>query len=124
MWRFSLRAESPLGGASAGLAPPSLCLAPGERLFHAVWLVQLPRTNLYKLRVDNLAGVFELLSKESGLSVSRNGASFLRIDADAEALARANALLVGNRIKVYELSQAQESLEEAFLRLTSRNELN
>ncbi|MCA1579239.1 MAG: ABC transporter ATP-binding protein [Acidobacteria bacterium] len=81
-------------------------------------------TNLHKVRVDNLAGAFELLSKEHGLSVSQNGASFLRIDADAEALARANALLVGNGIKVYELSPAQESLEEAFLRLTSRNELN
>ena len=80
--------------------------------------------NLYKVRVDNLAGAFELLSKEPDLSVSRNGSSFLRIDADSEALAKANALLVGNGIKVYELSPAQESLEEAFLRLTSRNELN
>src|SRR5215211_4021992 len=77
-------------------------------------------TSLYKVRVDNLAGAFELLSKEPGLSVSRNGAGFLRIDADAEALAKANALLVGNGIKVYELSPAQESLEEAFLRLTKR----
>ena len=77
-------------------------------------------TNLYKVRVDDLAGAFELLSKELGLSVSRNGASFLRLDADAEALAKANALLVGNGFKVYELSPAQESLEEAFLRLTTR----
>jgi len=75
-------------------------------------------TNLYKLRVDNLPGAFELLSKEPGLTVSQNGTSFLRIDADAERLAAANALLVGNGIKVYELSPAQESLEEAFLRLT------
>lgn len=74
--------------------------------------------NSYTVRVDNLAGAFELLSKEPGLTVSRNGASFLRIDADAERLAAANALLVGNGIKVYELSPAQESLEEAFLRLT------
>jgi ABC-2 type transport system ATP-binding protein len=81
-------------------------------------------TNLYKVRVDNLAGAFEVLSNEPGLTVSRNGSSFLRIDADAEALAQANALLVGNGIKVYELSPAQESLEDAFLRLTSRNELN
>jgi hypothetical protein len=60
-----------------------------------------------------------LLSQEPGLSVSQNGASFLRIDADREGLARANALLVTNGFKVYELSPAQESLEEAFLRLTS-----
>jgi ABC-type multidrug transport system ATPase subunit len=76
-------------------------------------------TSLYKVRVDNLAGAFELLNKEPGLSVSQNGAAYLRVDGDAEALARANALLVGNGIKVYELSPAQESLEEAFLRLTS-----
>ena len=75
-------------------------------------------TNLYKVRVDNLAGAFDLLSKHLGLAVSRNGSSFLRIDADAEELAAANALLVGNGIKVYELSPAQESLEDAFLRLT------
>jgi ABC-2 type transport system ATP-binding protein len=76
-------------------------------------------TSLYKVRVDNLAGAFELLNKEPGLSVSQNGAAYLRVDGDAEALARANALLVGNGIKVYELSPAQQSLEEAFLRLTS-----
>ena len=76
-------------------------------------------TGLYHVRVDNLAGAFELLSKEPGLSVSKNGASFLRIDADAEQLAAANALLVGHGIKVYELSASQESLEEAFLRLTA-----
>jgi ABC-type multidrug transport system ATPase subunit len=73
---------------------------------------------LYKVRVDNLVGAFELLSKESGLTVSRNGASYLRIDADAERLAAANALLVSNGFKVYELSPAQETLEDAFLRLT------
>lgn len=75
-------------------------------------------TNLYKVRVDNFAGAFELLTKDLGLTVSRNGSSFLRLDADAEQLAAANALLVGNGIKVYELSPAQESLEDAFLRLT------
>ena len=76
--------------------------------------------NVYKLRVDNLVGAFDLLSKEPGLTVSRNGSSFLHIDADSERLASANALLVSNGIKVYELSPAQESLEEAFLRLTAR----
>ena len=75
-------------------------------------------TSLYTVRVDDLAGAFELLSKAPDLSVSKNGASYLRIDADAEALAAANALLVSNGIKVYELTPAQESLEEAFLRLT------
>ena len=75
-------------------------------------------TSLYKVRVDNLTAAFDLLSKEPGIQVSRNGASSLRVDADAEHIAAVNTLLVGNGIKVYELSPAQESLEEAFLRLT------
>lgn len=75
-------------------------------------------TSLYKVRVDDLSGAFELLAREPGVAVSRNGASFLRIDADEENISAVNALLVANGIKVYELSPAQESLEEAFLRLT------
>ena len=75
-------------------------------------------TSLYKVRVDDLSGAFDLLTREPGVTVSRNGASFLRIEADAESIAAVNVLLVGNGIKVYELSPAQESLEEAFLRLT------
>jgi ABC-type multidrug transport system ATPase subunit len=75
-------------------------------------------TSLYKVRVDDLSGAFELLTREPGFTVSRNGASFLRIDADAEGISAVNALLVAHGIKVYELSPAQESLEEAFLRLT------
>jgi hypothetical protein len=51
--------------------------------------------------------------------VSQNGASFLRIAADAERIPALNALLVAHGIKVYELTPAQESLEEAFLRLTN-----
>jgi len=79
-------------------------------------------TSLYKVRVDNLSAAFDLLTRESGVTVSRNGASYLRVDADAEHIAAVNTLLVGNGIKVYELSPAQESLEEAFLRLTKTQE--
>ncbi len=50
--------------------------------------------------------------------VSRNGESFLRIATDTEGIPAVNALLIAHGIKVYELSPAQESLEEAFLRLT------
>jgi len=75
-------------------------------------------TVLYKVRVNDLSRAFELLTREPRVTVSRNGASFLRIEADAESISAVNALLVGNGIKVYELSPAQESLEEAFLRLT------
>jgi len=75
-------------------------------------------TSLYKVRVDNLGGAIDLLSRETGVTVSQNGASFLRVEADAEHIASINTLLVGHGIKVYELSPAQETLEEAFLRLT------
>jgi ABC-type multidrug transport system ATPase subunit len=75
-------------------------------------------TDIYRVRVDDLSGAFELLTREPDVTVSRNGDSFLRIDADEESIAAVNALLVSKGIKVYELSPAQETLEEAFLRLT------
>ncbi|HEX3253822.1 MAG TPA: ABC transporter ATP-binding protein [Pyrinomonadaceae bacterium] len=74
-------------------------------------------TNLFKVRVDDLSSAFELLTSES-VKVRRNGTSFLHIDADAESIPAVNALLVTNGLKVYELSPANETLEEAFLRLT------
>src|SRR6476469_1343003 len=47
-------------------------------------------TSLYKVRVDNLSAAFDLLIKEPGVAVIRNGASFLRVDADAEHIAAVN----------------------------------
>lgn len=76
-------------------------------------------TTRFKVRVDKLAAATELLTKEAGVMVSPNGTVFLRIDADAERITAVNALLVAHGIKVYELTPAQESLEEAFLRLTN-----
>jgi ABC-type multidrug transport system ATPase subunit len=76
-------------------------------------------TNQFKVRVDNLSAACALLTTEPGVSVSQNGAAFLRIDAEAERIPAVNALLVAHGIKVYELTPAQESLEEAFLRLTN-----
>src|SRR4030095_13557933 len=72
----------------------------------------------YKVRVDDLTAAFELVTKEPGVTVSRNGNSFLRINADEESISAVNALLVSKEIKVFELSPHQETLEEAFLRLT------
>lgn len=76
-------------------------------------------TTLYKVRVNDLPGAFDLLAGLPDVNVSRNGAS-LRIDAGAERISDVNALLVATGIKVYELSPAQESLEDAFLRLTKK----
>jgi len=75
-------------------------------------------TRTYRVRVDDSARAFELLTSERGITVSQNGDSFLRIEAEAEIISAVNALLVSKGIKVYELSPAQETLEEAFLRLT------
>ena len=71
------------------------------------------------IRVDDLAKAFALLTEKTGVTVSRNGASFLRIDTNAENVPDLNALLVAHGVKVYELTPDQESLEEAFLRLTA-----
>ena len=76
-------------------------------------------TSRFKVRVDNLSAATELLTREPGVTVSPNGTAFLRIDAEAERIPAVNALLVANGIGVYELTPAQESLEEAFLRLTN-----
>ncbi|HEY0764794.1 MAG TPA: ABC transporter ATP-binding protein [Pyrinomonadaceae bacterium] len=76
-------------------------------------------TSHFKLRVDNLSGAFDLLTNEPGVIVSRNGAAYLQIQADAERIPAVNELLVTKGIKVYELSPSQETLEDAFLRLTS-----
>src|SRR5262245_3063018 len=92
----------------------------GRLLYEGGPEAMLAPTSLYKVRVDDLTSAFELLTREAGVTVSRNGDSFLRIDADAEGVSAVNALLVREGIKVYELSPAQESLEEAFLRLTLR----
>ena len=81
-------------------------------------------TDMYRVRVDDLSGAFELLTMDPGVTVSRNGDLFLRIEADAESISAVNALLVSKGIKVYELSPAQETLEEAFLRLTKKGDVS
>jgi len=57
-------------------------------------------TDPYKVGVNDLSRAFELLTGDPRLTVSRNGASFLRIEAEAESISALNALLVANGIKV------------------------
>jgi ABC-2 type transport system ATP-binding protein len=90
----------------------------GHLLYEGGTEALIAPTRRYKVRVDDLPVAFELLSREAGVTVSRNGASFLHVEADAERIPAVNALLVSHGLKVYELSPAQETLEEAFLRLT------
>src|SRR5215217_939040 len=92
----------------------------GHLLYEGAPHALLAPTSRFKVRVDNLPVAFELLTREPGVTVSRNGTAFLRIDADAERVPDLNAMLVAHGIKVYELAAAQESLEEAFLRLTGK----
>jgi ABC-type multidrug transport system ATPase subunit len=75
----------------------------------------------FNVRVGNSSAAIELLTREPGVTVSQNGAVFLRVDTDAERIPAVNALLVAHGIKVFELTPDQESLEEAFLRLTNAN---
>jgi ABC-type multidrug transport system ATPase subunit len=76
-------------------------------------------TSRFKMRVDNASAAIELLTREPGVTVSQNGGGFLQVDADFDRIPAMNALLVARGIGVYELTPDQESLEEAFLRLTN-----
>jgi ABC-type multidrug transport system ATPase subunit len=76
-------------------------------------------TTRFKLKVDQMAVAFQLLEKDPTITVSQNGAAYLHVDAQAEHISAVNAFLVGHGIKVYELTPTQETLEEAFLRLTA-----
>lgn len=79
-------------------------------------------TTRFKLRVDKTKIAFQLLEKDPAISVSRNGAAYLHVDAPADHMSDVNALLVNHGIKVYELTPTQETLEEAFLRITVANQ--
>ena len=90
----------------------------GRLLYEGEPAALVAPTTKFKLKVDQRAVAFDLLAKDPAITVSRNGASYLHVDAQAEHISNVNALLVSNGIKVYELSPTQETLEEAFLRLT------
>ncbi len=72
----------------------------------------------FKLKVDKIASALELLQSDPSITVSQNGDTYLHVGAQAERMGDINSLLVNNRITVYELIPTQETLEEAFLRLT------
>ena len=90
----------------------------GRLLYEGEPAALVSPTTRFKLRVDQPAAAFQLLETDPAISVSRNGAAYLHVDAQAEHISDVNASLVSRGIKVYELSPTQESLEEAFLRIT------
>jgi ABC-2 type transport system ATP-binding protein len=90
----------------------------GHLLYQGEPAALVAPTTRFKLKVDQTESTVDLLAKDPAVTVSRNGAAYLHVDADAEHIGDVNALLVNNGIKVYELTPSQETLEEAFLRLT------
>jgi len=90
----------------------------GRLLYEGEPAALVAPTAKFKLRVDKTVMAFQLLEKDPVISVSQNGAAYLHVDAQAEHISAVNALLVSHGIKVYELTPTQESLEEAFLRIT------
>jgi len=75
-----------------------------------------------KLKVDRLEDAFRLLSRDHRLSLSRNGDQSLHVKMTDEQIPVVNALLVQHGFHVMELSPQRESLEQVFLRLTTRQE--
>jgi len=71
-----------------------------------------------KITVEPLEKAYRLLNLDPSLSISRNGSNSLYIKMRAENVARLNALLVANEIKVMELSPQRATLEDVFLTLT------
>lgn len=94
----------------------------GRLLYEGEPAALVAPTTKFKLKVDQTATAFQLLEKDPTISVSRNGAAYLHVDAHPDHISDVNALLVSHGIKVYELSPTQESLEQAFLRMTVANQ--
>jgi ABC-2 type transport system ATP-binding protein len=91
----------------------------GRLLYEGEPAALVAPTTRFKLKVDKTESTLELLAKDPTITVSRNGTAHLYVNAQTEHISDVNALLVNNGIKVYELTPTQETLEEAFLRLTA-----
>ena len=90
----------------------------GRLLYEGEPAALVAPTTRFKLNVDNVPVALQLLATDSTIKASQNGDAYLHVEAQADHISAVNALLVTNGIKVYELTPTQETLEEAFLRLT------
>jgi ABC-type multidrug transport system ATPase subunit len=90
----------------------------GRLLYEGEPAALVSPTTRFKLNVDNVPVALQLLATDFTIKASQNGDAYLHVEAQAEHISSVNALLVTNGIKVYELTPTQETLEEAFLRLT------
>jgi len=94
----------------------------GRLLYEGPPTALVTSSNEYKIRVDNEDKALELLTKEPGVTVNKNGDLFLHIETNQEGISLINALLVRHDLKVYELTPTEETLEGAFLRLIRSND--
>jgi ABC-2 type transport system ATP-binding protein len=90
----------------------------GRLLYEGEPAALVAPTTRFKLNVDNTAVALQLLATDPNIKVSQNGSAYLYVDSQSEHISSVNALLVGNGVSVFELTPTQETLEEAFIRLT------
>ena len=90
----------------------------GRLLYQGVTNELIGKQNTIKLRVDRTSEAFELLSKHTGLSVSRNGDEGLYLKITDEEIPPVVSLLIQSGFQLKEVSPQRQSLEEVFLRLT------
>ena len=91
----------------------------GKLLFHGLIEDLLTKDELIKVTVDRVDEAFELLSSNTELSVRRNGSRSLYLSTSDDQVPRINALLVEKGFQVMELTRQRETLEQAFIRVTS-----
>lgn len=94
----------------------------GKLLFHGLIEELLTKDELLKVTVDRVDEAFELLSSNAALSVRRNGSRSLYLSTSDDQVPRINALLVEKGFQVMELTRQRETLEQAFIRVTSSND--
>jgi len=92
----------------------------GRLLYQGSVTGLLEKDKTLKLSVDRVEEVYQLLSGEQHLFVTRDGTQSLQVKVADEQIPHLNALLVERGFRVTELTPQRETLEQVFLRLTGR----
>ncbi|MGI9105220.1 MAG: ABC transporter ATP-binding protein [Pyrinomonadaceae bacterium] len=92
----------------------------GRLLYQGSVTGLLEKDKTLKLSVDRVEEVYQLLSGEQHLFVTRDGIQSLQVKVADEQIPHLNALLVERGFRVTELTPQRETLEQVFLRLTGR----
>lgn len=93
----------------------------GRLLYQGTVEELVSKEKTVKLTVDRVEEAYSLLAADPTLTVSRNGSTFLYLNAPDERIPEVNRLLVEHGFRVTELSPRRETLEQIFLRLTGTN---